>query len=96
MLKVATWQTLSQRELKVLIQRFATRESKCILSRDPKFNFWRLCRFRSVAVYETRFCKTPELFTLWKLPLLKSYYVKNGQYIWSSIGLSENVVANEN
>ena len=87
LLKVSTWQTLSQRELKSLIQRFSTRESSAVRKCDPKFYFWRLCRFKAVEVYEKRFSETPKIFKSWKLPLLKSYYVKDDQYIWSSKGM---------
>ena len=54
---------------------------------NPRFNFWRKCRLASVEVYENRFVEAPEIFRCWKLPLLKSYYLDKGQYLWSGKGM---------
>ncbi len=84
LLRVAEWESISNRQLKSLIQRFATREAKLMAKGKPSFNVWRNRRLKAVEIFEQRFVKTPEIFKLWKMPILKSYYISNGKYIWPS------------
>ena len=84
LLRVTEWESISNRQLKSLIQRFATREAKLMSKGKPSFNVWRNRRLKAVEIFEQRFVKTPEIFKLWKMPTLKSYYINNGKYIWPS------------
>lgn len=79
--KVLVLREINQLQLKSLIQRFATREAKAIRTRGSFF-LWRVRRLRAVAIYEKRFGGVPEIFKTRKLPILKSYYLTNGIYIW--------------
>lgn len=84
LLRPATWERMERDALKALIQRFATRESKCSKKAEPTFR-WRRKRLAAIAVFERRFGPAPELFTRHKLPKLKSYYVLNGKYLWPGL-----------
>ena len=81
LLRVATWEQMDRNELKALIQRFATRESKCSAKAKPTF-LWRRKRLAAITVFERRYGSAPKLFTSYKLPRLKSYYIVNGVYLW--------------
>jgi len=80
--RAGTWKILPKRDLKALIQRFATREAKASRNTEPAF-VWRRKRLEAVAVHESRFEVVPELFKRRTLPKLKSYYMYKGQYLWS-------------
>ena len=84
LLRVAEWESISDRQLKSLIQRFATREAKLMAKGRPSFNVWRNRRLKAVEVFEQRFVEVPEIFKKWKMPMLKSYYINDGKYIWPS------------
>lgn len=86
--KVLVLKEIHQLQLKSLIHRFATREAKAIRSGDS-FYLWRVRRLRAVGIYENRFGGVPDLFKARKLPVLKSYYVNNGVYIWPRPRYSE-------
>lgn len=78
------------RQLKSLIQRFSTKEVSSIRNHKP-FYVWRVKRLAAVAVFEKRFGEgsVSEIFKLRKLPILDSYYVSKGEYIWSEKALSK-------
>lgn len=80
--RAETWKALPQYDLKALIQRFATRESKSAKNAEPAF-IWRRKRLEAVTIYELRFGTVPDIFKRRSLPKLSSYYVQNGQYLWS-------------
>ena len=79
---MVTWQKIPQNQLKTLIRRFAIREAGNLSVGRPEFGLWRVRRLRAVNIYEKRFGCVPELFKQRKMPVLKSYYVINGEYIW--------------
>ena len=80
--RAITWKVLPKRDLKGLIQRFATREAKASRNTEPAF-IWRSKRLEAVTIYEARFGAVPELFKRRTLPKLSSFYVYKGQYLWS-------------
>jgi hypothetical protein len=75
----------STNELKSLIKRFATRENQCCRKGGRAYR-WRSYRLKAVVVYERRFERVPEIFRGWKLPPMKSYYVREGRYVWPEHG----------
>lgn len=83
--RVTHWKRVSKHELKSLILRFATREQQCCTGLAPAF-CWRKRRLGAVAVYEARFERVPDIFRKHKLPRIKSYYVRNGRYVWPNHG----------
>ncbi len=86
-LKVLIWRQLSQRQLKSFIHRFATREAADLRKGKSSFYLWRVRRLHAAAIFDKRFGGVPEIFTLRKMPVLESYYVNNGVYIWPSLDL---------
>jgi len=70
------------------IKRFATRENRCRRkSKEAKSTYrWRSYRLRAVGVYESRFERVPEIFRNRKLPQMRSYYVRDGRYVWPEHG----------
>ena len=88
LLRVSVWQNLPQRQLKTLIHRFATKEAARLKLGDREFNVWRVRRLKAVAVFEKRFGGVPPIFKMRKMPVLKSYYITNGIYLWPSSTLT--------
>jgi hypothetical protein len=85
LLRVGYWQQAGAAELKGLIKRFATREHQARTSGKRSF-VWRRRRLSAVAIYEMRFELAPEIFRQHKLSPLRSYYVREGRYIWPETG----------
>ena len=85
---MSIWQSLPQRQLKTLIHRFATKEAARLRLGNREFNLWRTRRLKAVAIFEKRFGGVPTMFKLRKMPVLKSYYIINGIYLWPSSTLS--------
>jgi hypothetical protein len=81
LLRSRTWRALPQGDLKGLIQRFATRESQGS-KRGRSCFLWKRRRLAAVTVYRQRFGSVPEIFSSIRLPRIRSYYMKDGQYIW--------------
>lgn len=81
LLTVKYWQETTAAELKSLIQRFSTRERNCVTAAKPSF-VWRDRRLEAVSIFQQRFGSVPEVFTHHKLPVMPSYYMKAGEYIW--------------
>jgi hypothetical protein len=82
LLRVVTWQKIPINQLKTLIRKFAIREAGNLRVGRPEFGLWRVRRLRVMNMYEKRFGCVPDLFKRRKMPVLKSYYVINGEYIW--------------
>ena len=82
LLRVSCWRSLTERELKNLILRFATLEHRS-RTRPGGVFYWRRRRLGAAAVYEGRFCRAPDIFRKYVLPDMKSYYVHDGRYVWT-------------
>jgi hypothetical protein len=92
LLKVTVWRRLPGRQLKSLIQRFATKEARCSRYCAGRYVFlWRRRRLAAVSEYERRFGEVPGIFKGRKLPPLKSYYMKDGVYVWPTSGTWNNL-----
>jgi hypothetical protein len=85
LLRSGYWVRATKNELKGLIKRFATRENQCRRKGNCAYR-WRSYRLRAVGVYERRFERVPDIFRGWKLPPMKSYYVRDGRYVWPEHG----------
>jgi hypothetical protein len=85
LLRAARWRQATQNELKGLIKRFATREEHSRRKGLPTF-LWRNRRLNAVAVYEARFELVPNVFRARRLEPQKSYYVRDGKYVWPERG----------
>jgi hypothetical protein len=79
------WWRADQSQLKILIKRFATHEHGSRGKGRPTY-LWRTRRLRVVAVYEARFEPVPDLFRRRYLLPQRSYYVRDGRYIWPERG----------
>ena len=88
LLRVSIWQNLPQRQLKTLIHRFATKEAVKLKLGSREFNIWRVRRLKAAAIFEKRFSGVPIIFKMRKMPVLNSYYINNGIYLWPSSALT--------
>ena len=85
LLRSVYWARATKNVLKGLIKRFATRENRCRTKGKSTYR-WRSYRLRAVSVYESRFERVPEIFRNRKLPQMRSYYVRDGRYVWPEHG----------
>ena len=85
LLRETYWWRAEPNMLKGLIKRFATREEHSRRKAKPTY-LWRSRRLRAVVVYEARFEPVPHLLRTRRLSSQKSYYVRDGKYIWPENG----------
>ena len=81
LIKQRFWTQASQRDLHILIMRFARKES--ISRQRGKSSFlWRRRRKAAISVFERRFYPVPDFFKQYSMPLKWSIYTKKGCHVW--------------